>query len=172
MWLTVPVEKGRPINQTRITDQRWVSKHSKALQQAYGLDWRPGNRSTLYTIAVESTLWLAYRLKIRVPQMIRASRLTVPGTKSDLILNLCKATGADVYLSGPLGRDYLDLPAFEKAGIEVRWHDYQDPDDPPLSAVHHLFGGRNGSQQSPVSDARLELRDRRRHELQRAVDAD
>ena len=32
-----------------------------------------------------------------------------------------------MYLSGPLGRDYLVPERFEEAGIELRYHDYVHP---------------------------------------------
>jgi hypothetical protein len=63
------------------------------------------------------------------------------GHKSELVLELCRNVGATQYLSGPQGRDYLDLPRFEKAGIEVLYHDYPHDGDNGLSAVHHLFTG-------------------------------
>ena len=34
---------------------------------------------------------------------------------------------ANSYLSGPFGRDYLDLSAFDEAGINVDFHDYNHP---------------------------------------------
>jgi hypothetical protein len=43
------------------------------------------------------------------------------GTATMRLINLCKAHGADVYLSGPSGRNYLDEPLFEQNGIELRY---------------------------------------------------
>lgn len=40
---------------------------------------------------------------------------------SDRLIELCSFFGADVYLSGPSGRNYLDLKKFEDAKIEVRF---------------------------------------------------
>ena len=37
---------------------------------------------------------------------------------------LLEVAGADVYVSGPAGRAYLDPERFERAGIELRWKDY------------------------------------------------
>ena len=52
----------------------------------------------------------------------------VPGAKSELVLNLCRATGATTYLSGKLGRDYLDEGTFAAAGIAVSYQDYAHPE--------------------------------------------
>ena len=56
-----------------------------------------------------------------------SSELDVGGTKAELVLNLCRHVGATVYVSGALGRDYLDPADFEKAGIELRYQDYEHP---------------------------------------------
>ena len=47
--------------------------------------------------------------------------------KSDLILEICKKVSATTYLSGTLGRDYLELEIFEANNIEVIFHDYKHP---------------------------------------------
>lgn len=51
--------------------------------------------------------------------------MPVAATKSELVFELCKITGASTYISGPLGRGYLDLGRFESAGIKVLFHDYE-----------------------------------------------
>lgn len=138
-WLTVPTEKGRPLNRTWV-GTGWAKKHRTALRQAYpkhSVHILDGDM-VLSTLAWFTTRQLLGAANIW-PTVTFSSVLEVPGSKSKLVLNLCKKVGATQYLSGPKGRDYLDLPSFEKAGIEVVWHDYVDPDDPPLSAVHHLF---------------------------------
>lgn len=61
-------------------------------------------------------------------RMIRSSTLNVTGAKSEMILSMCREIGADAYLSGHgASRDYLDLPAFERAGVRVIWQEFQHP---------------------------------------------
>ena len=80
---------------------------------------------------------------MKVPT-VRSSELDVAGSKGELIVNLCRAVGADEYLAGPSGRDYLDLDAFAEQGIAVRFFDYEhpaydqgaDPFVPCLSAIN------------------------------------
>ena len=69
-------------------------------------------------------------------QLIRSETLGIYSSKSDLVLDLCKAMSARTYLSGPLGRSYLNLSAFEEAGIEIAYHDYKHPVYPQ----HHSIG--------------------------------
>lgn len=62
------------------------------------------------------------------PEYIRSSEIDYGGGfKSDLNLNITKAVGGDVYISGPSGRDYLDLKSFEDAHIGVVFNDYDHP---------------------------------------------
>lgn len=150
MWLTIPVEKGKPIKDTRIAPGRWVPKHRKALLQAYNVDfgdYEATDGALLIPFLTYSTGMLLGALGIDKgcdpgdyfywSSEFGGSKL---GAKSDLVLNLCKELGASTYLSGPHGRNYLDLPSFDKAGIEVAYHDFPTDGDWGLSAVHHLFG--------------------------------
>jgi hypothetical protein len=58
----------------------------------------------------------------------RASELEgIEGAKGDLVLSLCRKLGATDYLSGSLGRGYLDEAAFKAAGIGLDYQDYQHP---------------------------------------------
>jgi hypothetical protein len=66
-------------------------------------------------------------LGIRTP-MLRSSQMKISGAKSDMVLNMCREVGADVYLAGAgASKGYLDVAAFERAGIRVVWQDFQHP---------------------------------------------
>ncbi|MDD5305673.1 MAG: WbqC family protein, partial [Elusimicrobia bacterium] len=76
-------------------------------------------------------------LGIRTP-MRNSSRMNIKGAKSDMVLNMCREAGADVYLAGGgASREYLDVPAFERAGIRVVWQEFEHPRYPqyPASAI-------------------------------------
>ncbi|HWH81909.1 MAG TPA: WbqC family protein [Burkholderiaceae bacterium] len=143
VWLTVPVRTagrfGRlPICQVETASTRWQRKHWATLrhcyahtehfaahagffEQLYRQDW-----PALEPLLRESTGYLQAAFGIRTP-VVRSSELKVGGEKSALVLALCEAVGATTYLSGPLGRDYLDLASFADAGIAVTFHDYRQP---------------------------------------------
>lgn len=71
-------------------------------------------------------------LGIETP-VLRSTDLPVAGAKSDMVLNLCKAVGADTYLAGMGGsRQYLDVEAFERAGIRVKFQDFEHPRYPQI----------------------------------------
>ena len=143
LWLTVPVATkglGQPIiNKVMIDNEsKWQNKHFQTLigsynksvyfnehrlwfQDLYKQKWK-----LLFPLLEYSTNYLLNILGIK-STLIKSSEIKVGGKKSDYILNLCKDAGATIYLSGPFGRDYLDLNKFENENIEVHFHDYQHP---------------------------------------------
>jgi len=143
-WLTVPLATSHrfgdlAIDRVQIIDDpRWARKHWQTLRQSYAraehfaryapwleeLYQRPQHR--LAELIAEMTAWQLEQFGIRTP-LVYSSQLGATGAKSELVLNLCREVGADVYLSGPLGRDYLDESAFRRAGIEVAYHDFRHP---------------------------------------------
>jgi hypothetical protein len=169
-WITVPLlTKGRvdalSIASLAINnDQPWARKHwntlqanySKApyfsdykgfFQDIYDRDW-----TRLTPLLDETTTYLLDELGIGT-RLVRSSNLDPSERKSELILDLCRKVGATTYISGPFGRDYLDLPAFECAGIKVVFHDYAHPEyrqafdgfEPYMSIIDLLFNHGPGA---------------------------
>ena len=48
------------------------------------------------------------------------------------IVQYCRELGADTYLSGASGRDYLDVEALEQAGINILFQDYHHGEYPQM----------------------------------------
>ena len=98
--------------------------------------------------------YLVHSLDIST-RIVRASELGVAGKKNEYILNLCTHVGADEYLSGPDGRNYLDLQQWQDGGIDVLFHDYRHPRypqlygafEPNMSVVDLLFNCGKGSKE-------------------------
>ena len=154
-WLTVPIRHSKggrpPINRTQVSGAtRWQIKHWRSIEACY--------RRAPYFDLVASALWPIYdtpwvnlldvieavngvlfqQLDITVPTCSSAE-MNVEGGKSDLVLNLCKKVGANRYISGPFGRDYLDQTVFERANIELSFHDYRHPKYPQLFSGFEPF---------------------------------
>jgi hypothetical protein len=72
----------------------------------------------LIDINMRSIEWCRERMNITTP-IIYASSLGVTGSKTDLLLDICKRTEASIYLSGPSGKDYLELEKFKTSNIKV-----------------------------------------------------
>ncbi|WP_165953687.1 WbqC family protein [Streptomyces sp. 8K308] len=141
-WLTVPVfaPLGTPIHEVRIYEApHWRRRYRGRLTQALAvtpganhigpvlelIDAAPAG-GHLADLNLDLAAWLLAQFDVTVPR-VRASALRMAGTRSELLVNLCRAVGADEYLSGPSGRDYLDLAAFAAQGIAVRFFDFDHP---------------------------------------------
>jgi hypothetical protein len=83
--------------------------------------------------------WFLDTLSIQT-EFLKASDFAFKGKKSELVLDMCKQLGADVYIFGALGRDYTQVEQFEAAGIHIVFQDYQHPTYPQLHGgfISHL----------------------------------
>lgn len=143
-WITVPIKtKGRGgtmnINQLEVDDtSKWRRKNWSAIWHNYTKSEffsqhkdffeTVYNRSVsrLIDINMSLTHYLLKALGITTP-LIFSSQMEACGTKNNLILNLCREVGATTYISGPFGRDYLQLDKFKRCQIRVVYHDYVHP---------------------------------------------
>ena len=158
-WLTVPVlqrsQKERIVEKTIDAAQDWAATHFETLRRAYGgaptaplksIYETPWERLVDLNAALLEFLREAFA--IRTP-LVNSSELNVDGAKSELVLNLCQAVGADALLVGLGGsRAYLDRAAFAQAGVELKFQEFNHPVYPQrgqapfiagLSAVDLLF---------------------------------
>lgn len=156
-WLTVPVLGGRDqrLCDVRIDNTKpWRRKHWASIEHAYGntprfeqLKWwfKPiydGKREYELLGGLNGALIAALASALLLNNykgfwsMSHPWTVNIPGSGSEFILNICKHFQADTYLCGSAGRAYLDLAAFEEAGVEVRIEEWQGE---PVSAIHHLF---------------------------------
>jgi hypothetical protein len=152
-WLTIPVEvRGRydqRIDETRIADGEWADRHWKTLAHNYSSaphfdDYR-GTLESLYRRTTDARLSVVNRTFLEAISEIlgigtRFSWSTdyrVEGLKTERLVNLCRATGATVYLSGPSAREYMEESLFEEAGITLEYMDYGGY--PEYSQLHPPF---------------------------------
>ena len=164
VWLTVPVKTKGKFGNLSLTsletnqDIKWSNKHFQAILSSYGKarffgDYREYFQEIyskewplLNDLITETNNFLLKELTIKT-ETIKSSDFNPQESKSDLVLELCQKVGAKTYLSGPFGRDYLDLDSFDKAGIEVIYHDYIAPEysqlyndfEPYMSVIDMLF---------------------------------
>jgi hypothetical protein len=147
-WLTVPVLHEFPceIRNVRLNETTsWRYKHVQTITQVYGKArrfaevWQPWEKlyetkpMTLCEINLRSIELLSAPLGVATKTVL-SSTLGVEGKSTERLVNLCRKLGADEYLAGAGGHDYMDLSLFEKAGIKVSFQDYKHP-------VYEQFGG-------------------------------
>lgn len=143
LMLTVPIRRQREahLSEIRIAeDSSWQRKHWRSIEQAYrkapfwdryAPDLEPFYMATRWhkLVDLDEVLlrWCLNALGLVRP-ITRASSLgPLSGSKSELVLSLCKAVGASTYIFGEQGRNYADVAAFEREGIEIRFQAYKHP---------------------------------------------
>lgn len=149
LMLTVPVHKkgarDQIIAQVRIDEQAgFADKHVRAIEhalrkaphfEAHAAELFSVLRSgheRLADLNIALIAWVAETMGVRC-RFVRSSQLDTEGAKAELLACICHTMEADVYLSAPGSRDYLEgSDAFERRGIAVRYHDYEHPSYPQL----------------------------------------
>jgi hypothetical protein len=159
--LTVPLSK----KEVRIRDVvisedgRWRRKHWRTIKQCY----RPSpywaryadefqsiyeqSWGRLYDLNVALIKLIRKHLGVDTPLLVATELDSYCGTGTEPMVNVCRALGADVYLSGFGGKNYMDEDMFRRAGIAVRYYDFVHPTYrqlygafmPNLSTIDLLF---------------------------------
>lgn len=141
-WLTIPVEvKGQyltNIKDVTTVDNSWRLIHWNQINetykdapffktyQAFFRDlYLNDEEKNLSTINFKFINQINLLLNILTP--IRWSmEFDTPAEKTERLLHICKHLNADIYLSGPAAKSYLDLDLFRQHNIEVEWADYSN----------------------------------------------
>ena len=144
-WLTVPVKTKKilfekNINQIEIDyNQNWNIKHLKSIKQSYAKaknfekifplieNILIKNWLSLADLSYETTRCFFDILKIET-KILRTSELKpFYKQKSDLILEICQYFNTSKYLSGPIGKNYLDEKKFRNNSIRIEYHKFKHP---------------------------------------------
>lgn len=148
-YLTIPVSRdqySKNINQVVLPqDNSWKEKHWKSISISYSnasyfkeyQDFFKNIYQKDFEFLADFNIEIIKYLKEKFAfqnKFIRESELKInkelKGTER--LLAILKELGADYYLSGPSGKNYLDLSLFEKQRIEVEFQDYHQPEYPQL----------------------------------------
>lgn len=160
-WVTVPVSRGIDtlIKDVRVfSDGRWKRKWWDSIYFSYRKTeyfnrYADGLRGIIYKdfaylcdLNIELIKLLCGFLDVDV-RLVRASSLDAKGIRGDLLLDCCKKLGADTYVSGVSGKDYLDECHFSKEGITVAYQKFYhpiykqqyEPFEPCMGAIDLIF---------------------------------
>ncbi len=160
-WLTVPLAatNSRRICDLEIAESKWQRKHWNSIYHSYKkTPWftryaeqlrefvyeKDHNHLTEVAEATNGLFMSAFGLTQPVSH---SSEMNLVSTKADLILEICLKLKASTYLSGPFGREYLSKTEFDRASVQIFFHEYKTPvyeqtfPDfvPNLSAIDLLF---------------------------------
>jgi hypothetical protein len=150
-YLTIPVLKvgrsGQFIAEVETDNvQPWVRRHLTSLRSNYGkapyfkeifallephYDAVVGRTNSLAEFNIGLIRGIAAYLGIDT-QWILASKLDVAGPKTDLVVSICTAVGADSYLAGNGAKAYLEEQKLENAGVTLVYSTFSQTRYPQL----------------------------------------
>ena len=139
-WLTIPVSiksSRQLINETKTANNVWTKKHFKSIEQAYAKaeffgDYKEELKecynqaqqlSSLSEINLLFIKWINKKLGITT-NIHFAEDFDLPVDRIERLVSICETLNADVYLSGPSAKDYLNEENFTVKGIAVEWMEY------------------------------------------------
>lgn len=147
-WLSVPVfKKGRyhqNISEVSIDNESgWHKAHQRTLESCYSKAPYFTDYSRLSDLAYKNKWDYLSQLNVELiksmagnmgiaPNFVKLSELDINSKSSELLIDICKKMSANVYLSGPGGKKYLDENKFKEAGIELRYVTYYPQAYPQL----------------------------------------
>ena len=137
-WLTIPVHGStqKKINEVKVAQSDWNKSHLKTLHQFY----KESSHYSVYSDWLKNVFkkvefeFLSDINRFFIKEINQFLGITTPvleskdfefdGDPTEKVISICKQSNADVYLSGPAAKNYLDLSKFDIAGITVEWMDY------------------------------------------------
>lgn len=171
IWLTVPVKtkdkfKANILKDTEIDiKEKWQNKHLKSIclnynkspyfsehidkiTNIYNKEW-----TKITPLCYELTQLMCNILNIKTPIVLASSISGISGEKGELVLNICKKFSATTYISGSMGKSYLNTETFKNNNIKVVFQDYKHlvykqlygKFEPNLSALDLIFNEGNNS---------------------------
>ncbi|UCE36851.1 MAG: WbqC family protein [Thermoplasmata archaeon] len=143
LYLTVPVltknRFGQNINEVRIDNHiNWRKKHWKSMllnyknalffqeysqffEALYERDWDQLADLNIYLIENITKI-----LGIKC-EFAKSSDLEVSGDGTELLINICKAVGANTYLSGIGSKGYMKDTEFAENAVNLRYQEFNHP---------------------------------------------
>jgi len=138
-WISVPINKNHKFSSNKIVEINnnidWKKDHYRKIyhsyknseyfslydgffKELYEQDWMFLSELNI-TIILKIFNWLKINVKI-----IKESELNITGTQSERLINCCKKIGADTYLSGIGGKNYVNDELFQESQIKLQYQQY------------------------------------------------
>jgi len=167
-WLTVPVLYRYPqlIQEVPINNQvHWQRKHRQAilsnykkaphydflepfLREMFSVSWK-----TISQLNIEVVRRIAGILGINTPLYVASELGVFPKDPDERLIGIAKHFGAETYLAGAGGKEYMDLNKYHAAGVQVLFQEFRHPVydqlfgefEPFMSVIDLIFNHGHGS---------------------------
>ena len=142
-WITIPVIYKNRINLMDITidnKQKWQKKHFDSIFFSYKKapffkeheeflvkTFKEERWEKLIDINNYTLTYLINALEIETP-IKYASNLGIKSTATKRLVDITTIVGADTYLSGSSGKNYMELDLFEEENLQIIYQDYHSPE--------------------------------------------
>jgi len=142
LWLTIPVKTAgrfdQAINDTYTLNDVWKRKHQGSIRQAYQKapffsQYYPEleqkmllHEGPLGDLNISIIKTILNWLDIKTP-ILDSRDYAITGTATDMLISMCRAAGADHYLSNEGSRAYVDEEHMAAQGIKHCWQLFEHP---------------------------------------------
>lgn len=140
IYLTIPVSKkgkyDQLINEVEIIDDGWRRKHWKSILLSYSktpyFDLYKDDLESFYNrewkylsdFTINLTKYLIDAIGIKFNKIELGSQLGIIGEKTDLLIDICRKTGCDTYMSGMGAKSYLEEKKFIEAHLNHIFNEF------------------------------------------------
>lgn len=139
-WLSIPVgsDTNRKIREVTFTDNSWREKHCKVLEANYKkAPFFEEVFSFIKPIIIDKNLNSLTELNVSLIKSICSYLgILTPITycwdygliegKTERLVNLSQRAKADIYVSGPAAKDYIEENFFKEQDVQLEWFDYNN----------------------------------------------
>ena len=142
IWISVPIKKDHKFSLNKYVeinnDVDWKKTHWQQIHRSYTnskfFHLYHDYLNSLYTKnwdllfelnfeTLKKTIeWLGIKINV-----IKESELNVNGSSTERLVNICKAIGADTYVSGVGGHNYMNEDLFNKNNIKLEYQKFIHP---------------------------------------------
>jgi hypothetical protein len=147
-WLTIPVKQeklSQTIFESNVSVHNWAKKHISAIQTNYGkAPFFNQYKEQIFDLYLKSSSNLSEINRLFLQEIcnllaiktkiVDSRELNLEGGKVERLVDACKKLNADIYLSGPSAKNYIQEELFKENKIEIKWMDYSG-----YKAYHQLF---------------------------------
>ena len=142
IWLTIPVVTSKLGNQSireaKISGSLWTKKHWKSIEMSFvkspffemfrdeWFSWyeEAGELDRLHEVNVLFLRGICKQIGIR-SNILLDSDISYSGrTPTEKLVSICDSLGADTYITGPAGLNYLDKDSFSERKVQLEVMDY------------------------------------------------